>query len=174
MYRRTKPSDLNAVLELNNEFLQYSIERQLDSTLATNNGLIEITREKLKQRILYPRKNPYTPVFVAEKDNKIIGYITGWVLDNKSGKAIINAVLENIFLTKDYRIGGMKYIKGTGTKLAKKFINLSKKRKSSKVIVEFYILDVEAEKFYTSKSMQFVKSEDSPSSFFKTKLEIKL
>ncbi len=168
MCRRTKSSDVNAVLILNNAFLRYSIKKQFDPTLASNKVLIKGTKEELKKRILNPIKQAQTPVFVAERRGKIIGFITGCVPNNSTQLRIKNAILQNIFISKTCRRGG------EGTKLVKKFISFCKKRKINKIMLEFYSSDLGAKKFYTSKFLQFTISTNLSQDPLKTTLELNL
>ncbi len=171
MFRSSKPEDLNSILLLNREFFLYTIDRNFDPELKRNKALYKKVRTDLKNRVLHPRKNNQTPVFVVEKNNRIIGYATGWILKNKSGKTITNAVLENIFITVAYRKGGPKYVRGTGAKLLNKFRGACRKNKSHKINVDYYTTDSDAENFYLSKSAQFSISKEKARDPNKTRLE---
>ena len=80
--------------------------------------------------------------FVAEVDNKIIGYITAGKKEVPSYRLVKVAELENIFVKAEYRS------KGIGKKLMDKFINWAKELKMDKVAVSVFALNEKAIGFY--------------------------
>jgi GNAT superfamily N-acetyltransferase len=80
--------------------------------------------------------------FVAEVDNKIIGYITACEKEVPSYRLVKVAELENIFVKAEYRS------KGIGKKLMDKFINWAKELKADKVAVNVFALNDKAIGFY--------------------------
>ncbi len=80
--------------------------------------------------------------FVAELDNKIIGYITACEKEVPSYRLVKVAELENIFVKAEQRS------KGVGKKLMDKFINWAKELNLDKVAVNVFALNEKAISFY--------------------------
>lgn len=159
IYRRATPEDVNKVLELNSEFLNYTIERGFKTDFEKNN--IDQVNTELKKRVMSPTDN--TPVFVVEKDDDVRGYTTGIIVTNDPS---FNSILENVILTKDFRGGGM------GKGLVQQFIELCKMYKAKKVVVEPWKEDQDAIGFYTA--IGFTKSKDSSNDIKKVLYELTL
>ena len=166
MCRKAKIADVKNVLILNEEFYIYSLK--YEPQLANNKSNRIATELELKKRIVRQQnKKTDKPVFVIEKLGEIIGFVTGCINDTNSSE------LQNIFVRNNFTKNKAKGIKGNGKKLAKKFINWSKKCAAILIITEYYALDSRAASFYKS-SLKFRTSKQKSTSMFKTRVELAL
>ncbi len=80
--------------------------------------------------------------FVAEIDNKIVGYFVGGRKDVASYRNVTVAELENIYVLEEFRS------KGVGKKLMEAFKNWAKELKVDKVAVNVFALNEKGINFY--------------------------
>lgn len=104
--RKATLNDLSIVQELNNNLFELEIENY-DDTLVKNWSLTTEGKNYFEDLII----NNY--VIVAEKDNKIIGYLAGTINDKGSYENIRYGEVNNMYISDGFR----------GLNIGKKLIN---------------------------------------------------
>lgn len=120
--RRAILEDLGAIQELNHQL--FLSDSRFDPELF-NDWPYSLPGKKYFQRSLKPE--PRAGAWVAEVNDKIVGYLVGWVWIKRAYRPVKTAELENMFVLPDYRS------RGIGQALVKEFINWCKKRKVKSV-----------------------------------------
>lgn len=143
--QRANISDLEKVLLLSDglTLADFPYDKKVDINWAhTDNG-----RKYYEEKI----KGTLGVCFVAEIDEKIIGFITAAEKEVPSYRQVKVAELENIFVKEEFRS------KGIGKKLMEAFVNWAKELKVDKVAVNVFALNEKAIAFY--KREGFVSQE---------------
>ena len=123
-FRKAEISDINSILNLNNDLCKFEMEEGFDNYIK-DWSLCDESREYFLDLI----KNHF--VIVAEKNEKIVGYLAGSINEEGAysyyeGKT---AELQNMFILNDYR----KF--GIGSKLINNFENWCKDNQVKRMMV---------------------------------------
>ncbi len=133
--RKATLKDLKAIKQLNIELFKDNkkYDKELDIDWAKKHP-------SYYKKIIIEKKNI---TLVAEEENKIVGYITGFISkidDDTKLKRVAEA--DNMFILKEFRG------KGIGSKLFKEFINRVKNKKLKVVRLSAYSSNLRAIKLY--------------------------
>ena len=135
--RKAKPEDLKSIQDLNHQLFLFDHDR--DPQLNTQWPYEREGKDYFSKMIA----GEIGVCFVAESDNKVIGYLAGSIkTEVTSYRPIRRTELENMFVVKELRG------QGVGTILAKEFIGWSKKQGVEHVFVSAYAGNKDAIKFY--------------------------
>ena len=134
--QRANISDLEKVLFLSDglTLADFPYDKKVDINWAHTDKGRKYYEEKIKGTLGI--------CFVAEIDEKIIGFITAAEKKVPSYRQVKVAELENIFVKEEFRN------KGIGKKLMEAFVNWAKELKVDKVAVNVFALNEKAIAFY--------------------------
>jgi len=92
-------------------------------------------------------------IFVAEIDNRVIGYISGYIDHDNKIKVEIETIIESIYIEDNYKN------KGIGTKLINEFIKCVKEKGVKYILIDNFILNESARYLY--KKLGFIVLKES-------------
>lgn len=134
--RKANLNDLETVRELNLQLYHHDFE--FDKELNLKHPNTPAGTEYYRSRI----SNPKYATFVAETDDKVIGYIIGKSENKYRYRKGITGELENMFVLLEYRT------QGVGTKLVTELVSWMKSKKVDRIYVSAYIKNKNAVSFY--------------------------
>lgn len=140
--RKATRHDLVSLQELGTELMLS--DRRFDPSLIGRWYLDEAGKKYLLSRI----KGRKHVCFIAEVQNRIVGYVTGTMCGNETWRSVSRTELENLFVLHKYRRHGI------GNELLETFKSWSSGKGAQKIKVYVTAFNKEALPFYTKNGFQ--------------------
>lgn len=146
--RKAKIKDLEDVIELSYESAIY--HKKLTLYYDTSKDVKEVLTKSLKKNIY----SSNSCIFIAEENNKIIGYLLAFKINRSEMFKVKKAgLIADVFIERDYRR------KGIGDKIVEECFNWFKKDKISFVEINVEFSNRQAMNFWNKKGFKNVSIE---------------